>query len=295
MNIDSKKVLILSAIIALVVSLVGVKLFSNTNGTKDDTVSSKSTLATVLDRKEIRVGYVVYPPDMIKDPNTGELSGIFHDALEKAASNLGLKVNWVEEVGWGTMIEGLKAGRYDMVGSSVWPNSPRAVQADFTIPLTYSLISVAARIDDTRFDKSYDALNSPDVKISIIDGELTQSIVKEQFPNMKVISLPQLADKSQFLLDVSTRKADVAFVPPLEIDRFLKNNPDTIKIVQPKNPLRVYGNVMMFLQGQEAFKSMLNVALTEEINSGYIDSLVKKYQTSPNSFYPVAKPFELPQ
>ena len=276
-------------VLVLVVSFISTKIFSTSSTARSGDLAQK-----VLANKEIRVGYVVYPPQLIKDPNTGALSGIFHDALEKAASNLGIKVNWVEEVGWGTMIEGLKAGRYDIVGSPVWPNSVRATQADFTIPLTYSVIVLATRANDTRFDKSFDPIDSSNVKISIIDGEIAQSIVKEQFPKVSVVGLPQSADKSQSLLDLTTGKADVSFVEPLEIDRFLKNNPGTIKNAQPNNPIRTYGNVMMLPQGQETLKAMLNVALLEEINNGYIDSLVKKYQTSPNSYYPIAKPFALP-
>ena len=37
----------------------------------------------------IRAAYAIYPPASIKDPNTGELSGIFIDVLEEVAKNLG--------------------------------------------------------------------------------------------------------------------------------------------------------------------------------------------------------------
>lgn len=286
-----KKILVASAVIALVVSFIGVNLFSpNSAG-----VESKNTMEEVLKRGEIKVGYVIYPPGMMKDANTGKLSGIFHDALEEAGKNIGVKINWVEEVSWGTMIEGLKAGRYDMIGSPVWPSSARATQAAFTTPLTYSVIAAYARSDDTRFDKSFDAINAKNIKISVVDGELSQTIAKEQFPNAEVVSLPQLSDISQSLLNISTGKADVAFVEPYIANEFLKNNPGKIRNVQPNNPLRVNGNSMMIPKGQEAFKAMLNTALEEELNSGFIDQLVKKYETSKNSFYPMAKPFALPQ
>ncbi|MEK7504803.1 MAG: transporter substrate-binding domain-containing protein, partial [Patescibacteria group bacterium] len=249
----TNKIVIITVVVAIIVSFIGVKLFSKNGSTS----GTDSTLATVLNRKEIRVGYVIYPPGMIKDANTGELSGIFHDALEEAGKNLGLKINWVEEVGWGTMIEGLKAGRYDMIGSPVWPSAPRATQADFTRPLTYSVISVYSRANDNRFNNSWDAINSPDVRISVVDGELAQTIAQSQFPTAKVVSLPQLSDISQSLLNVSSGKADVAFVEPYIADAFLKNNPGSIKNVQPNNPLRVNGNSIVIGQGKEAAKIYL--------------------------------------
>ena len=66
----------------------------------------------VVETGIIRVGYVPYPPGLIKDPNTKKITGIFAEVLEEAAHNLDLKVEWTEQVGWGTMVEGLKANRY---------------------------------------------------------------------------------------------------------------------------------------------------------------------------------------
>jgi hypothetical protein len=62
--------------------------------------------------------------------------------------------------------------------------------------------------------------------------------------------------------------------------------------VDPNNPLRINGNVMVIPQNQIAFKVMLDTALNEELNSGYINSLLQKY--SPGAFYPVSKPYQLP-
>src|SRR5438309_6353296 len=59
----------------------------------------------VVQSGTLRLGYVPYPPGLIKDPNTKKLTGVFAEVIEEAAKNLGLKVEWAEEVGWGTMIE----------------------------------------------------------------------------------------------------------------------------------------------------------------------------------------------
>lgn len=277
-------------VLTVIVSLMTVKVFDNSVDSNRVSLAEK-----VLKAGEIRVGYVIYPPGMIKDPNTGKLSGIFYDALEEAGRNLNLKINWVEEVGWGTMIEGLKAGRYDMVGSPVWPTSPRATQVDFTTPLTYSVFYAYSRADDYRFDNSFELINSSNVKIASIDGEVSQTIAAKRFPKAKVVSLPQLTSISEVLLEVSTGKADLAFIEPYIAEDFLKSNAGTIRRVKSTNPLHINGNAMIVPQDQEAFKAMLNTALNEELNSGFIDALVAKYSTSKNSFYPTAKPFAIPQ
>jgi carboxyl-terminal processing protease len=142
---NSAKTILLAGIVALVTSFIGVQIFSGEMGERQD------LLTTVLDKGEIRVGYLVYPPSIIKDPNTGELSGIFYEAIEEVGSNLNLEINWIEEVTVGTMLEGLRVGRYDIVGSGIWPNAARARHADFSIPLYYSAIGVYVRSGDDRF------------------------------------------------------------------------------------------------------------------------------------------------
>lgn len=276
--------------LVLIVSFIGTKLFSPTSSSQSGDLAQK-----VLANREIRVGYIVYPPGLIKDPNTGQLSGIFYDALNEAGKKLDVKVTWAGETTWGTMLEDVNSGKFDMIGSPVWQSAARSKQVDFLVPLMYSVIAVYAGPNDHRFDNSYDAINSPDVRISIIDGELAQSIAKEKFPNAKVVSLPQTADVSQDYLNVASGKADVVIEEIPTANDYLKNNPGSIRNVQPNNPLTINGNTMLIPQNQLAFKTMLNSALQEELNTGFIDALVKKYQTSSNSFYLPAKPYSLPQ
>lgn len=282
------KTILLVVVVALVVSFVGVKIFSN------EVSQNQNLLAKVLDKGEIRVGYVIYPPGMIKDANTGKLSGIFHDALEEAGKNLGLKINWVEEVGWGTMIEGLNSGRYDMIGSAVWPTATRAKNVDFTIPLNYGVIGVYVRSDDNRF-ANLDKINSESVTLATIDGEISSFVAKEVFPQAKVLSLPQDTQISLVLLNVTTRKADVAFVEPAVAEEFLANNPNTIKNIAKENPIRAYGNTWVVSKNESAFKNMLDVAIQELQNNGKIDELVEQYSKYPGSFYPVSKPYNAPR
>jgi polar amino acid transport system substrate-binding protein len=280
---------IIATILILVIGIAfGARIFSTnpTSSIKPDLLSS------ILAKGEIKVGYVVYPPGLIKDPNTGKLSGIFHDTLELAAKNLGLKVNWSEEVGWGTMIEGLNAGRYDMIGSPVWPNSTRAKSADFTIPISYSGVGVYTRTGESRFT-DLSKINNQNVTIATADGEMSSFIAKENFPNAKTVSLPQDTAVSELLLNLKTGKADITFVETAIAEEFLASNPGSIQNITPNNPIRSFANTMILPKNQESFKSTINSALQELINNGNIDNLISKYQKYPNSFYKVSKPFEV--
>ncbi len=288
-NMNNTKTILISVVIALIVSFFGAKVFSGATAA----TSQPDLLTSVMAKGEIRVGYVVYPPQLIKDPNTGKLSGIFYDALETAGKNLDLKIVWAEEVGWGTMIEGLAAGRYDMVGSPVWPNSARAKKVDFTIPLSYSGVGVYTRAGDMRF-QDLKTINSKDITIATLDSEMSSFIAKSSFPQAKTFSLAQDAQSSQLLLNVKTGKADVTFAETAIGEEFLANNPGSIQNITTKNPIRSFGNTMLVPKNQEGFKVMINTALEELINSGQIDVYTKTYEQHKGSFYPVAKPYTSP-
>ncbi len=256
--------------------------------------NNNSVYDRVMKSGVIRCGYVFYSPICMKDPKTGELCGIGIDTLELAAKNLGLKVEWTEEVGWGSMIEGLETNRYDLVASLAWANSTRAREADFSKPLYYSPIFAYVRKGDRRLDGNIAALNSPKFTIATIDGETAAVIAKEEFPQAKISSLPQLAEATQMMLTVTTGKADVNLTEPSIIAEFMKNNPGTLDQVKTDGPLRVYPDCWLFKRGQMEFKNMMDTALEQLINSGAVDKIISKYEPEPNVFYRVAIPYQLP-
>lgn len=254
-------------------------------------VSQEAVYSRVIKSGKIRCAFVIYPPGLIKDPNSGKISGIAAETIEEAGKNLGLQVEWTEEVGWGSMIEGLETDRYDLVVSGIWPNASRAKLVDFSTPLYYSGIGIYVRQNESRFNETLSGLNSQDVKISTIDGEMSDIIARNQFPSAQRVSLPQNADVSQLLLNVSQGRADLTFVEPYIANQFLKNNPGTIKNIVEQKPIRVFGNTVMLKRGQTEFKSMLNTTIEELINNGFVDNLVDRYETSPGTFYRRSFPY----
>ena len=286
------KLVILVIAVSLAASFFGTRLFS---GQTKQIESNKpvSLLSMVLEKGEIRAGYVIDPPALIKDPNTGALSGIFYDTMQEAGKNLGLKINWVEEAGWGTMIEGLEAGRYDIIVTDLWPNAARSKSIDFTNALYYIPIGVYVRPGDNRFS-NLNAINSSDITIATIDGEMSSLIAQTDFSQAKVISLAQDTPVSQVLLNVSTKKADVTFAQPAIAEEFLANNPGAVENIAKENPVRYFPNTMGVPKDEEGFKSMINTALEELSNNGTVDRLIAQYEKYDGSYYPVAKPYILP-
>lgn len=272
--------------LVIVVSLLTVKLSGSSNiGTASNSVYDKVIASGI-----IRACYTAFPPAFIKDPNTGKLSGIFYDTLNKAAGNMGLKVDWTTEVGWGDAIGALNSGKCDIIGSDSWSNSTRGKSAEFIQPLFYSSINAYVRIDDNRFNNDISVANNPNYKIVVLDGESSQVIAAQDFPNAKTLQLPQLTDVSQLFVSVVAGKGDMTFQDSSTADQYMKNNPGKIKIVS--TPLVVYGDVMMVKKGEFSLKTSLDNAINELHNNGYINSVISKYEKEYGvSFHRVAAPY----
>lgn len=242
---------------------------------------------------KIRVGYLSNPPNFIIDPNSKQLSGITYDILNEIGHNLDTKIEYVEEVSFGSMIESLQSERVDVVNFGVWPSSARAKSADFSTSMYYLSVNAYVRKNDNRFNKNLRNINFKDIRIATIDGEMNSIIAKYDFPKASIVSHPQNSEISQLLLDVKTNKADVAFIETDQALDFMKNNPNTIKQVENVAPVRIFANTIMIKKGETNLKTMLDISINELLYNGYIDKAISKNEKYPNSFYRVSIPYTL--
>lgn len=242
----------------------------------------------------VRAAYAMNPPVFMKDPNTGELKGIFYEAVNKAFANAGIKVEWTEEIGWGVFPETLKSDRCDIIGCGVWNTPARAKACDFSTPLFFSPLGVWVRTDDHRFDKDFSLINDPKITCAVLDGEMSSYIARNQFPKAKVCELPQLSDISQNLQNVLTKKGDVTFVEAAVAYNFSKQNAGKLRNIAEKKPFRVFGNSVMLKHGEPAFKNMVDLLFSDLINTGFVDELIRKYEPFPGAYYHVAPQYQMP-
>lgn len=277
--------------ILLFTSIIVLSFTACTESTKQS--SNKQTLTLykkMIKEKKLSVGYIAYPPNFIKNPD-GSYAGVFYDTMQEIGKKLGVEIEYKEEVTWDGMIEAIKTGRVDMVVTGIWPTAERGKHVDFANPLFFSVVKAYTYYENKKFDLNIQAINSSDVKISTIDGEMTSIIANMDFPKAKNIAVSQMGGVSQTLLDIKAKKADITFLEPAIALEFDAKNPNTIRAVEGIEPLRIFPNAMMLPKGEEAFKSTLNTAINELIYNGFVDRLLNKYEKYPNSFYRVQPPY----
>jgi polar amino acid transport system substrate-binding protein len=242
---------------------------------------NESAYERVMRTKTIRCGYDVWPPIIVKDLNSGRLSGIFYDYMEALGKNLGLKIEWINGISYGNYISELHYNHIDAMCAGVWPVGEVITSVDFTSPLYYIEIDTYVRADDFRFDKDLSALNDPRYTIASIDGLIPARIANADFPKAKVMSLPQASPPGDMLLSVADGKADATFTDTLTASDYIKHNPGKLRKVAAQRPIRIFGNTMAVAKNQDALLRMLNYATEELQNSGAIESIVQKYEKMP--------------
>jgi polar amino acid transport system substrate-binding protein len=280
-----------TALAALIIALVALSVqFWGTPGNGQPKTQG-GVYERVMKTRTLRCAYQNWPPFLIKDPANGTLSGVYHDLFEKLGQDLSLKVEWVEEVGSGTMFEGFKTGRYDMFCSAVTPSPARALVGDFTRPIGYVPFFLYVREGDDRFDKTYAAANAAAITLVAPDGDLTAIITHEEFPGAKTLSLPNLTNGADMLMAVVSGKADAAVMDSSIAREFMRNNPGKIKQVAGK-PLRFPSLTAAVSPGEGRLRQTLDIAFTHYLETGVLDRILKAYGLDESKVLRVANPYQ---
>src|SRR3989344_6192032 len=179
-------------VITISVLAIILSLFALFKTPTNVTSIEKSTFDNILEKDEITVCYMTWPPSVIKDPNTGKLSGFIIDIFEEVAKDANLKVKYTEST-WGGFPADLNTGKCDAAVAGIYPTIGRSTSVSFTKPFFFAGNSGVAKSDDNRFTQIED-LNRADVKIAVIQGEFGHIYAEKYLPNAKLVVLDKSAD-----------------------------------------------------------------------------------------------------
>ncbi len=280
------KNLFVSLLAGFAAAALAIFLFMPKTGIKVESTVSGANAAyeRVIKTGVLRCGYTMWSPvNFLKDPNTNVYSGIIPDYMALVAKNLGLKIEYVEDAGYGPqVIEGLKTGRFDAFCTGFNKNAQRGRAVFFTDTIFYSPIYAYAKPNEMRFDANFDLINDPNVILSVMDGEATDMIAKNMYPKAKTFALPQNSEMSLLYSNVAQSKADIVFSDPMPADAFNKNNPDQQLRRISNSPVMLYTIGIAVDNDEPKLLSMLNMALTELQASGQIKAAIRKYDPEMN-------------
>jgi polar amino acid transport system substrate-binding protein len=252
----------------------------------------ESAYDRVMRTGELHCGYYSWKPSFIKDPNTGEMSGIFHDYMEVVGKSLKLKIVWSEEVGLSDYPAALKSGRIDAMCSSLYVTPERARVTDFVTAAYYVPLHAYARAKDNRFDHfTAEKFNDPKYSVVILEGGVTSIIQHQYLPDAKVFELPQLTNPAELFTSLAMGKGDFLLYDRFTFEDYNAHNPGKLKRVTDKS-IKVFPLAIAVDKNQDALREMLDTATTDVQLSGAMEKIVKKYEAYPDSFMLPALPYK---
>jgi ABC-type amino acid transport substrate-binding protein len=248
--------------------------------------NAETAFERVTRTNTLRCAYWDVDPISYKDINSGELKGFAVALMTELSKLLSVKVEWVEEVNFATMLTGLEAGRYDSICSGVYLAGVRARAMEYTDPYLYSVVMPVVRVDDHRFDVDVEAINDPAIKVVVWES-LSIAYVSQRFPRATQAGLPEMSSVSQALVDVADGKADVVLLEPGAYRSYNDNNPGKLRMIHTDRPLRVFPWVLPVPKGEHDLASFINAGLIELVYNGDIARLARTngIQTG-DYFYP---------
>jgi ABC-type amino acid transport substrate-binding protein len=256
---------------------------------------AETTYDRVLKTGELRCSYGTWEPAIMRDPNTGEVSGLFFDLMQEIGNALNLKVTFTHESEWSQIAADLQAGKADAHCAGVWATPARGRRLAFSDPITFLPAVAFVREGDARFDNNLDAINNSAVTIAILDDDVSEEIATRDFPLAKRLSLPQLSGPEGLLNAVMAGKADITFDGPNRYNTFTRNHPDKIRMVSTERPIRIFPNTLAVDIHEHELLHMLNTALAQMQDNGTIERLRKKYAEAGfavDFLLPVVRPYD---
>ncbi len=263
------------AVLALI-AFVGHMMPSQQTFAKD---VNESTYDRVLRTNTIRCGYSSWAPLFSVDAKTGAKSGIFYDLMEEAAKRLELKIEWTEEIGWGSVVESVKTGRVDMACAGYWPSPARIKNLQTTVPQIYAPMYVYVRESETRNFVAPEVLNNAQYAVTTIDGSAETQIVAKRFTASQNLKLPELSTSADAIQNLLTNKSDFLVLDAGTANEYIAANPGKIKQLFPDKPMVIFPTAMLVPAKDMAFKGMLDNILLDIEHDGTLDAILKKYDS----------------
>lgn len=271
----------------LIGGLLGVWLF----GAKTAQQAHKETAyERVMRTNTLRCGYYMFKPMSWKDPNTGEMKGMVVDVAREIEKRSGIKVEFTEEVTFGTMYEGLNTGRYDAICTPGWPDAKSARIAHFGKPWFYSVIVPIVAENQKRIT-SVSQINSPDVTIVTHEGDADDTLARTRFPKAKIFSIAQSGDTSQMEADIFTGKADVILSDANRIYQVNGNHGNDKLRILDNHPLQLFPLPMAVHKGDEQLMFFLDEVMDTLHYDGTMDRILDTYAPGPDAYVRVARPY----
>jgi polar amino acid transport system substrate-binding protein len=237
--------------------------------------SESSLIEEIKRRGEIRVGYLVWDPCVIKDLETAKLSGIYPDMVTEIAKALGVKVVWVETT-LANFAAGLQAKQFDFSVGPTFITIPRALAVSFTHPIAYVGNSAVVKTDNNLRPESMAELNRNKIRIAVLQGQALEEYTRRNVPNAEILVLSG-SDLTGPLLAVTAGKADIGFMNSVTVAKYTETHPEVTAVFTGPSQIEILPLAWAVRKDDTEMLAFLNAAITYFKSTRRLDEYQRKY------------------
>jgi polar amino acid transport system substrate-binding protein len=238
------------------------------------TARAEDVLAKVKAAGELVVGTEEqFAPFDFQD--NGEHKGVNVDVFDEIGKELGIKIKWID-LPWESVLPGLEAGKYDMVGGPATITKARMERYRFTLPIADASVALLKRADDSSIGKPEDVAGK-------VVGGGKASAQLEQLQKF-VATLPGKTEVREYV-DNNQAYADLAAGRIVAVGNSLPNiayvasqRSDTFAVVMPPFGAKTYfGFIGRKDADSKALMDAIDAALVKMIKDGRLAAIEKKW------------------
>jgi polar amino acid transport system substrate-binding protein len=225
---------------------------------------------------ELKVGAAVAAPHAIRDPKTGEWSGVAIDVLKKFAETLEVKLTVVDTT-WDNIIAGMQAGKWD-IAVALNRTPRRALAINYSAPYWFYQISLVYNKTNQKIDPSWQSLADFDkdgVTIAVMSGTAQDHSITPLIHNATIARLPDF-DASR--MAVISNRADALADDADGNMLFAESNPEWSATVLPDPAIAKQGIAFGFRESVSLEDIQALDILIEELRAeGVMDQWMDHY------------------
>ncbi|MDA8051281.1 MAG: transporter substrate-binding domain-containing protein [Rhodospirillales bacterium] len=242
--------------------------------------ASEGALARIRRTRLMRVAMALNPPMVLQHTN-GTWYGFNPDLVRMLGKEWGVKIDFVGAT-WATIVPGLLAHKYDMIGASISATALRKEVIDFTVPyFKAGQIFIVSKDNPKKLD-SLASLDSPNVTVAFTQNTIEGEITRKLLPKAKERGLLS-SSVGNLVAEVVSGRSDAFAItstlrrPILAKFSWARAIPDTDEGV---NATPVAWGVR---KSDPELLAALNSFLAKENKSGAVAALYAKEVTPANS------------
>ena len=230
-------------------------------------LTQADTLEEIKDISSVRIGYANETPfayTALDGSVTGEAPEIVRKVFER------MQIDTIKPVltEWGSLIPGLRAGRFDLIAAGMYITPERCKQVLFTDPHYRLLDTLLVAEGNPKNLRSYeDIANNPDVKIAIMSGTVNLGYAREA--GIKDSQILQVPDTTSQLQAVRSGRADAAIGTQLTMKGLADKAGDDVEAIADfkDDPSRAGYGALAFRPQDKALRDAVNAELKQWLGS----------------------------